>query len=99
MKIFDTRIPIHETPDGEPSINETIENLDEMLTRYGIEHCFTLPTGKEIEADEKTLVYYLFYLSEQNVEMTLVVSLFMRMYLKKDKQNILESIMKSFENH
>ena len=96
MKLYDVRIPIHETPEGEPAIDTIIESLGEMLTQYRIDHCFALPTGGEIGTDQKPLRYYLFYQSEQNVELTLVVSLWARLYLNKDKQHILETIVKSF---
>ncbi len=99
MKVYDVRIPIHETPEGEPPVDETIGKLDEMLTQYGIDHCFTLPSSEEIEADPKPLSYHLYYQSEQNVEVTLVVSLYIKLYLNEDKQKILEAIVKSFGNH
>jgi len=96
MKLYDVRLPIHETPEDEPTIHETIEKLDEMLTQYGIDHYFALPSEAEIEADPKPLVYQLFYQSEQDVELTLVVSLWCKLYLNKDKQHILEAIVKRF---
>jgi len=95
MKLYDVRVPIHETPDGCPAIDETIEKLDEMLTQYGIDHYFALPTNAEMEADEKPLIYYLFYCLEKDVEVTLIISLYLRMYLNKNKENILEGITKS----
>ena len=47
-------------------------------------------------ADPKDLKYFLYYRSEKNVELSLIVSLYTRMYLGKDKQTILESLVKSF---
>jgi len=96
MKLYDVRIPIHETPEGEPALDDVIEKLGEMLTQYGIDHYFALPSAAEIKADPKPLVYQLFYQSEQNIELTLAVSLWLKLYLNKDKQRILEAIVKSF---
>ena len=42
MELYNVLIPIHETPEGQPSIDETIDKLDEMLTQYGVAHFFTL---------------------------------------------------------
>lgn len=103
MKLYDTRIPIHETAEGIPSIHDLIEKLGEMLDQYNISYFFALPTGEEQEKVKKEkgkdLCYYLFYQSEQNHEMTLVVSLFGCLYLKKSKQKTLEAIVKSFGNN
>jgi hypothetical protein len=98
MKVYDTRVPIHETADSLPSIHDLIEKLGEMLGQYNISYCFSLPSAQEQEQD-KNLCYWLHSLSEQNTELTLVVSLFCRLYLKKDTQKILESIVKSFGRH
>lgn len=100
MKVYDTRIPIHETADNLPSIHDLIDKLGEMLDQYNISYSLALPTGEEQEKTKKEngkdLCYYLFYQSEQNHEMTLVVSLFGCLYLKKSKQKTLEAIVKSF---
>lgn len=100
MKLYDSRIPIHETAENLPSIHDLIEKLGEMLDRYNISYCLALPTGEEQEKAKKEngkdLCYYLFYQSEQNHEMTLVVSLFACLYLKSSEQKTLESIVKSF---
>lgn len=95
MKIYDTRIPIHETPEGVASIHSIVEKLSDMLDEYGVDHCVTLPGPKDMEADDK-LTYCLFYQSEQNTELTLVIALWARIYRKKTQQQILESIVKSF---
>ena len=95
MKLYDTRIPIHETEEGQRSIDEHIETLDSMLNQYNIGHFFSLPTEPELEKDEK-LCYWLHYQDFQNTEITLVLALFVRIYLEKPKQKILESIVKSF---
>jgi len=95
MKLFDTRIPIHETTEGLPSIHDLIEKLGEMLDQYNIEYFVALPTAEDQEKD-KALCYHLHYLSEQNTELTLVVSLFSTLYLKKSNQALLEAIVKSF---
>lgn len=95
MKLYDTRIPVHETPKGEPAMDTVIEKLDEMLTQYGVDHCFALATDAEMDADPKPLLYHLFYQAEQNVELTLVIGLWLKLYLNRDNQRIIESIMKS----
>lgn len=95
MKIYDVCIPVHETEEGIPPICELIEKLGEMLDQYNIGYSIVLPHAAAVEKDEK-LCYWLYYQSEQNTELTLVVSLFGSLYLKKPKQKILETIVKSF---
>ncbi len=98
MKLYDISIPVHETTEGEPSINDSIEKLDEMLTQYGIDHCFALPTYQAMNLDPKPLVYNLYYRSEQNTELTLVISLWLKIYLNRETNRILEAIEKSLKN-
>jgi hypothetical protein len=96
--IYDTKVPVHETPEGEAGIDCFLDKLDEMLTQYGVAHCFILPTNEEIEKKEedgKQLVYWLCYESSQNTELTLIISLWLKLYRNKDTQEILKSIVKS----
>lgn len=94
FKVYDTRIAIHAD-----AKNDTLDKLDEMLNQYGVDHCFTLPSNHEIdeaEANGKPIELSLFYCSEQNVELTLIVNLYARLYRRRDRQEIVESIVKSF---
>lgn len=95
MKLFNVRIPIHETADDLLSIHDLIGILSAMLDQHKVTHFVSLASKDEQEKD-KNLRYQLHYLSEQNTELTLIVALFMSLYLKRDKQKILESIVKSF---
>lgn len=95
MTIFDTMIPIHETPKGEPSIDETLDKLDEMLTRYGVQHSFSLAKAEEANDAKRPTLYYLYYNAEQNTEMTLIVTLFSKLYLNVEDKKILLSVVSS----
>ncbi len=76
-------------------MHDLIEKLAEMLDQYRVSYYVALPSAEDQEKD-KNLLYKLYYLSEQNTELTLIVALFTRLYLKRDKQKILEAIVKSF---
>lgn len=91
MNLYDVKMPIHEMTD----FSQPVEKLDEMLNQYGIAHCFTLPSIDEIENDPKPLICNMYYLAEQNLELTLVVGLFIKLYSNKDNQEILNAIVKS----
>ena len=96
LKIYDTRLPIHSSDK-----NDSLDKLDEMLTQYGVDHYFAIPTSHEIdeaEANGKPIDCFLFYRSEQNVELTLIVSLYTRLFRDTDKQRILEGIVKSLSD-
>ncbi len=100
MTVFDRRIPIHETTDEKLlPIGEYLPVLGQMLNQYGVAHAFAFPTTKEIAerkaAKAKDLVYWLYYEEEANTVMTLVLSLFVKLHLKRDDSAILTSIMRS----
>jgi hypothetical protein len=92
MQLYDVKMPIHELSE----FDQPIEKLDEMLNQYGIRHCFALPSNEEIENDPKPLICNMYYLAEQNLEVTLIVGLFIKLYGKKDAQEIRTAIVKSF---
>ena len=47
MTIFNRRVPIHETEDGEYPIGMMLGALDEMLTQYRVPHSFSYASDKE----------------------------------------------------
>ena len=99
MIIFDAKIPVHETPEDIESMNSLIHQLDHMLCQFGVRHSFALAMDKEMEEVEaktgKKLLYWLFYETEQHTELTLVIALFSKTFLKKNDAEILATIVKS----
>jgi hypothetical protein len=95
MTVFDVRMAIRETEDKEQtSIREIIGYLDEMLDRYKVAHSFVLPTDEEMKSDQ-LLAYWLYYDFRQKLELTLVTSLFFRIYWRTDKKKLLKAIVNS----
>lgn len=100
MTVFDRRIPIYETTDERLlPIENYLPTLDKMLNQYVVAHAFALPTTKETAeykaAKGKSLACWLLYGEEANTVMTLVLSLFCKLHLKRDDGTILETIMRS----
>ena len=99
MIIFDAKVPVHETPEYIESMNSLIHQLDNLLCQFGVKHCLALATDKEMKEDEaqtgKELLYWLYYETEQNTELTLTIALFSKTFLKKNDAEILASIVKS----
>ena len=53
VHVFDTYVTIKDR-EGHPDMDDTLlENLDEMLTTYGVPHAFTLPHEKTMEDSRK----------------------------------------------
>jgi len=99
MTVFDRRIPIHETDEGQPPIGAFLETLDTMLTQYNVAHSFAYAGDHEqqavIEASGKSLCYWLYYDSEQNTEISLIIGLFMKVRLHKEDSKIAECVCKA----
>ncbi len=85
-------VPIHETAEWLPSMHDLIEKLTEMLEQYQVSYCVALPSAEKRQKS----IYKLYYLSEQDTELTLIVFLFTCLYPNRNKQEILEKIVKSF---
>ena len=48
MTLFD-QVLVLKDKEGHPAVYDTIEQLDKLLTEYGVNHAFTLPRHEDIE--------------------------------------------------
>ena len=99
MIIFDGRVPIHETPEDIEPMGSLINQLSHMLNQNGVRHSLALATEKEMEdvriEKGKELLFWLFYETEQHTELTLVIALFSKIFIKKNDADILTTIVKA----
>ena len=70
-----------------------MEELDAMLTDYGVDHAFILPTYAEKEDDEH-LSAYVCYMEEDEVTFNLIVLLFAKTVLRVGDEEIVSSMRK-----
>ena len=87
MILYDCRAKIHEKNAGH------MEELDAMLTDYGVDHAFILPTYAEQEDDEH-LSAYVCYMEGDEVTFNLIVLLFAKTVLRVGDEEIVSSMRK-----
>ena len=88
MFIADQMKPIKETEEF-PVKDEMIEKLDQMLTEYGVQHFFTLPSEQDEEGFVKDgYVLDLFYDSDDYMTFTLVYALWLKTIRKVEDEMI-----------
>lgn len=78
MFVADHKITLKNKEGWNDITNGMVEQLDRMLSDYGIQHFFTLPEGDEdgfVTNDEE---YYLFYNEKDSDEMFLIYALWMK---------------------
>lgn len=85
LKVYDMSTKFH----GETA--ENIEKLDEMLTQYGVDHAFMLPTPQDIEEDEE-IEGRVLYTEDDEITFDLVVMLFCKTVLNKSDDEIKEAM-------
>lgn len=87
MKLYDCRVKIHE------KTADHIEELDAMLTNYGVDHAFIVPTYAEQE-DDDLLSAYVYYMEEDEVTFNLVSLLFAKTVLGVKDEKIIDAMRK-----
>ena len=90
MKLYDCRVKIHE------KTADHMEELDAMLTDYGVDHAFILPTTAEMEDDER-LSAYVCYMEEDGVTFNLVSLLFAKTVVGMKDEKII-SVMRQWSD-
>lgn len=88
MKVFDMKQRMREESAGKA------EKLDEMLTQYGVDHFFALPSEDDWEVDE-TVELVVYYDSEQEMLYDLVVALFCKIELNRSDEVIKKLLKKA----
>jgi hypothetical protein len=93
VTVFDRFLAMKDR-EGTPSVDETVEKLDEMLNAYNVKHSFTLPHNAVI-AEYPAAVITLNYNDADDLVLSLIYALFCKVYRGAGDKELGEALAKT----